>query len=120
MNSELDEALIDPIYEELERVVNEGLDRKLVFTKVMEEFGKVRKLPVLPAVATHRVRQVENLVNRLKVSIKAKRGGGLENEVEFSLVVDPQDELVFNLLKFGSEWHESLDIEATVIACMPG
>jgi len=55
MSNELDVVLVDPLYEELEKAINEGLDRKLILAKALEEFGKISKSPVLPAVAAHRV-----------------------------------------------------------------
>ena len=112
--SDVDEMMADGMAEACEDIghkLNSELDRKLVFTKLTQAFSKVRKNPVDPKIAQYRMDQIEDLANRLTITFDTEEG--------MKFKVDPQDELVHTLLKFGCEWHESLDVEAVIAECLP-
>ena len=88
------------------------LDRAKLKTRLLEVFGRTAKKPVFPAILQHRLDQMERLVDRLKI--------GFNEDLAVEVEPDPQDWLVFQHLRYGCEWHESVDIIPLVRECLPG
>jgi hypothetical protein len=110
MNLNLDDELIEDVQVAFSEEANEKLNRTRLKARLLEEFGRIRKNQVDEPVLAYRLEQLNRMAERLVVKF-----------VDLKLVVEPhpQDQLSFQLFKFGCGWHESLAIEALVRECLP-
>jgi hypothetical protein len=101
-----DDELVEELLASVSDDVNGSLDREKLKSSLLEAFGQVRKKPVSQASLQIRLDQICSLAESMRVSF----------DKELNLIVEPgsRDWLVFQLLKIGCEWHESIDIENAV------
>lgn len=93
-------------------VVSSRLDRDRLNERLLSEFSSLPKNPVEPPVLSRRINQISSLVEGLQVSFGP--------DLKLVIRPDEKDRPVFDLLRFGCEWHEPLEIEPIVRECLPG
>ena len=115
MSDELKE-LVDEMHQcvldKLETTVNSNLDRAKIGQSLVMAFGQLRKTAVSNQVMTRRLDQIGAMAKRLKIKMDLEKGP--------TLTIDDQDQSIYIALKFGSPWHESLDVDRLVLDCLLG
>jgi len=101
-----DDELVEELLASVSDDVNGSLDREKLKSSLLTVFGQVRKKPVSQAILQTRLDQICALAETIRISF----------DRDLNLIIEPgsRDWLVFQLLKVGCEWHESIDIENAV------